>query len=229
LELGGKSAVILLEDADIDRALGVLRFASFLNNGQSCVALTRVLVPRALQDEISRKMAEIISGMKIGDPQDPETFIGPLVAARQQARVNGYIEAGIAEGARLVIGGTGMPSGIVNGHFVRPTLFADVDPKMTIAREEIFGPVLSIIPHDGPEDAIRIANDSEYGLFGGVWAGDREQGLAIARAIRTGSVSVNGGGRDFSAPFGGYKQSGIGREYGASGIDSYVEVKAITL
>lgn len=229
LELGGKSAAILLEDADLDAALATMRFASFANNGQSCVALTRIVVPRARHDEIAERLGELVGAMRVGDPADPETFIGPLVAERQQQRVAGYIDLGLAEGARLVSGGPGMPEGLKQGFFVRPTVFAAVDPKMRIAQEEIFGPVVCIIPHDGASDAIRIANDSEYGLNGGIWSADREHALDVARAVKTGGLSINASGRDFSAPFGGFKQSGIGREYGAAGIDAYVELKAVTL
>jgi len=229
LELGGKSAAVVLEDADIDAVIGNLKFASFFNNGQACVGLTRVVVPRGLQERLAEGLGALAGGMTIGDPTLPETFIGPLVAERQRQRVDSYIQAGIDEGARLVVGGTGRPDGIDFGAFVKPTVFADVDPKARIAQEEIFGPVVSIIPYDSVDEAIRIANDSDYGLNGAVWAADRERGLEVARRIKTGGVSVNGKGRDFSAPFGGYKQSGIGREYGSAGLNSYVELKAVML
>ncbi|WEK02250.1 MAG: aldehyde dehydrogenase [Candidatus Sphingomonas phytovorans] len=229
LELGGKSAAVVLEGANLDAVIANLKFGSFFNNGQACVGLTRVVVPRGVQDRVAEGLAALVSGMPIGNPVLPDTFIGPLVAERQRQRVESFIQAGIDEGARLVIGGTGRPDGIDFGAFVKPTVFANVDPKARIAQEEIFGPVVSIIPYDGLEEAIRISNDSDYGLNGAVWAADREQGLEVARRLKTGGVSVNGRGRDFSAPFGGYKQSGIGREYGSSGLNSYVELKAVML
>lgn len=229
LELGGKSAAILLPDADLEAAAQTLKYSSFANSGQSCIAQTRILVHRPQHDRFVEAMTAVVAAMKIGNPADPETFIGPLVAERQQKRVADYIGAGIADGATLAIGGPGMPAGLDRGHFVRPTLFANADNGMRIAREEIFGPVVTVIPYADEEDAIRIANDSPYGLGGSVWTADKEHGLQIARRIRTGTFAVNDAPRDFSAPFGGFKQSGIGREFGAEGIGPYVEQKAIAL
>jgi len=229
LELGGKSAAILLPDADLATTAAPLRYSSFANSGQSCIAQTRILVHRPQHDRFVEMMKAIVEAMKVGDPADPETFIGPLVAERQQKRVTGYIESGIAEGARVAIGGLGMPPGLDTGAFVRPTLFANAHNDMRIAREEIFGPVVTVIPYVDEEEAVRIANDSPYGLGGSVWTADAERGLQVARRIRTGTFAVNGASRDLSAPFGGFKQSGIGREFGREGIGPYVELKTISL
>ena len=226
LELGGKSAAIVLEDADPSRTATGLRFASFMNNGQACAAQTRVLVPHSRYDEVVDALAEVVTSLVVGDPLDPETEIGPLVNARQQDRVQRYIELGRAEGARMVAQGASGPDD-ESGCYVPPTLFADVDNGMRIAREEIFGPVLVVIPFDSEEDAIRIANDSPYGLGGSVWTKDRAHGLEIARRVRTGMFGVNTFGPDVSAPFGGFKASGVGREYGSHGIEAYVEIKAV--
>jgi len=226
LELGGKSAAIVLEDADPTRTATGLRFASFMNNGQACAAQTRVLVPHSRYDEVVDALAEVVTSLVVGDPLDPETEIGPLVNARQQDRVQRYIELGRAEGARMVAQGASGPDD-ESGCYVPPTLFADVDNGMRIAREEIFGPVLVVIPFDSEEDAIRIANDSPYGLGGSVWTKDRAHGLEIARRVRTGMFGVNTFGPDVSAPFGGFKASGVGREYGSHGIEAYVEIKAV--
>jgi acyl-CoA reductase-like NAD-dependent aldehyde dehydrogenase len=227
LELGGKSAAIVLPDADIASTIGALRYAAFPNAGQSCGAQTRILVARAQHDLFVDALAADVAAMRIGDPGDPQTFMGPLVSERQRRRVADYIELGIAEGAIVAAGGPGMPAGIGGGAFVRPTVFAQADNAMRIAREEIFGPVVCVIPYDSIADAIRIANDSVYGLSGSVWTSDPEQGLCIARQIRTGTLFVNQAAPDFLSPFGGYKQSGIGREFGAEGIHAYVEHKAI--
>jgi len=226
LELGGKSAAIVLEDSDPTRTATGLRFASFMNNGQACAAQTRVLVPRSCYDEVVDALAEVVNSLIVGDPLDPETEIGPLVNARQRDRVQRYIELGVAEGAEMVAQGTSGPNE-GSGCYVAPTLFAGVDNGMRIAREEIFGPVLVVIPFDGEEDAIRIANDSPYGLGGSVWTKDRAHGLEIARRVRTGMFGVNTFGPDVAAPFGGFKASGIGREYGSHGIEAYVEIKAV--
>jgi betaine-aldehyde dehydrogenase len=227
LELGGKSAAIILDDADIAATMEGLKFASLMNNGQACVAQTRILASRANYDTVVEALAETVRGMSVGDPDDPTTEIGPLVAERQQERVDKYIALGQEEGARVVLGGNGMPDGLTSGWYVRPTIFADVDNGMRIAQEEIFGPVLSVIPFDDVEDAIRIANDSEYGLAGTVWTGDVEAGIDVARRVRAGTYGVNTYTMDFAAPFGGYKSSGVGREFGPEGMAHYTELKAI--
>lgn len=229
LELGGKSAAIILPGADEAAMINAAPGSSFGNNGQSCVGLTRILVQRDRHDAFVRALADKIATLKVGDPSDPETFFGPQVSERQRERVAGYIDLGIAEGAMVALGGPGKPEGLEQGAFVRPTIFANVSNDMRIAREEIFGPVVCVIPYDTEEDAIRIANDSEYGLNGGVWAATEEEGLKVARQIRTGAVSINGGFPGFQAPFGGYKQSGIGREFGSEGLGHYIEHKAIGL
>jgi aldehyde dehydrogenase (NAD+) len=227
LELGGKSAAIILDDADLAFTIEGLRSASLPNSGQVCVAQTRILASRERYDEVVEALAELVGSMPVGDPTDPATEIGPLAAQRQQQRVNNYIALGQDEGARLVVGGTGRPEGLGTGWYVRPTVFADVTNDMRIAREEIFGPVLSVIPYQSVDDAVRIANDSDYGLAGSVWTSDAERGLNVARQVRTGTYGINQYNADFRAPFGGYKASGIGREYGTEGIDIYVEMKAI--
>jgi aldehyde dehydrogenase (NAD+) len=229
LELGGKSAAVILPDADIDRAVAGLKFGSLLNNGESCIAQTRVLAPRGRYEEVVAALKELVESLKVGDPNEPDTFIGPMIRPDQQERVRGYIRLGIEEGARLVTGGPQIPEGLEKGNYVTPTVFADVDNSMRIAQEEIFGPVLVVIAYDGEDDAVRIANDSEYGLSGGVWSADEEHALAVARRIRTGTVTVNGASVAFDGPFGGFKASGIGREYGAVGLGTYTEYKTITV
>ncbi len=228
LELGGKSAAIILEDADLDSSLPMLAFSGVMNSGQACVAQTRILAPRSRYDEIVEKVAGFVAAMPVGRPDDPGAAIGPLISERQRERVEGYIQQGIDEGARLVTGG-GRPDGLDSGYFVRPTVFADVDNSMTIAQEEIFGPVLAIIPYDTEEDAIRIANDSVYGLAGSVWTTNYARAIEIAGKIRTGTYAVNMYAFDPGAPFGGYKNSGIGRENGPEGIEQYVEHKSVLL
>jgi betaine-aldehyde dehydrogenase len=227
LELGGKSAAIVLEDADLAATVEGLKFLSVMNSGQACVAQTRVLAPRSRYDEVVDALAAGIGGMTVGDPMDPATEIGPMVAQRQQERVQKYIALGQEEGARLVAGGVGMPDGLDRGWYVRPTVFADVDNRMRIAQEEIFGPVVSVIAYDGVEDAVRIANDSEYGLAGTVWTSDVESGLEVARGVRTGTYGINTYTMDFAAPFGGFKASGLGREFGPEGLAQYTETKSI--
>ncbi|MFE3854127.1 aldehyde dehydrogenase [Streptomyces griseorubiginosus] len=229
LELGGKSAAVILPDADIDKAVAGLRFASLLNNGESCIAQTRVLAPRSRYEEVVSALKELVESLRVGDPGDPDTFIGPMIRPDQQERVRAYIRLGIDEGARLVTGGPHIPEGLEKGNYVTPTVFADVDNSMRIAQEEIFGPVLVVIAYDDEDDAVRIANDSEYGLSGGVWSADEEHALAVARRIRTGTVTVNGASVAFDGPFGGFKASGVGREYGAVGLGTYTEYKTITV
>ncbi|MFH8586300.1 aldehyde dehydrogenase [Streptomyces celluloflavus] len=229
LELGGKSAAIVLPDADVARAATALKGLSLGNNGEACIAQTRILAPRSRYDEVVDAIAAMMRDVTVGDPLDPATWIGPMVKQAQQQRVRSYIEAGIAEGARLVLGGPDAPDtpGLEKGFYVHPTLFADVTNSMKIAQEEIFGPVLTVIPFDTEDEAVAIANDSPYGLAGGVWTADPEHGLEVARRIRTGTFSVNGASRDMRTPFGGFKASGIGREYGAAGLSAYTEYQSI--
>jgi aldehyde dehydrogenase (NAD+) len=228
LELGGKSAAILLDDVNVGAAIPALLPACIMNNGQACVAQTRILAPKSRYKEVVDAFAAAFGALKVGDPMDPTTAIGPLVADRQRERVLGYMDAGKKEGARVVVGG-GRPKGFDKGYFVEPTLFADVRNDMKIAREEIFGPVISILPYEGDDQAVRIANDSDYGLSGSVWSGDTERGLGVARRVRTGNYGVNGFGMEFSAPFGGFKSSGVGRELGPEGLRAYLEPKTIHL
>ncbi|HKR71113.1 MAG TPA: aldehyde dehydrogenase [Streptosporangiaceae bacterium] len=226
LELGGKSAAIILDDADLASTVGWLEMASLMNNGQACVAQTRILAPRSRYDETVEALAAMVNGLAVGDPGDPATQIGPLVAKRQQDRVEDYISVGQDEGAKVVTGGS-RASGRERGWYVAPTVFADVDPGMRIAQEEIFGPVLSVIPYEDEAQAVRIANDSDYGLAGTVWTADTERGMQIARQVRTGTYGVNMYMIETCAPFGGYKASGIGRELGPEGLSSYLEYKSI--
>jgi aldehyde dehydrogenase (NAD+) len=227
LELGGKSAAIILDDADLAHTVENLKMASLMNNGQACVAQTRIVAPRSRYGEVVDALGEMVSGLTVGDPLEMTTEVGPLVAERQQERVEKYIALGQEEGAKVVAGGSGRPEGTEKGWYVRPTVFADVDNHMRIAQEEIFGPVLAVIPYDGVDDAVRIANDSEYGLAGSVWTADEDAGRDVARRVRTGTYGVNKYSMDFNAPFGGFKSSGVGREFGPEGIDEYVEFKTI--
>jgi len=224
LELGGKSAAIVLDDADIDHTVKQLKTASLMNNGQACVAQTRILVSERRHDEVVDALAEMMSGLQVGDPAEEGTDIGPLVAQRQQQRVQGYIQAGVDEGARMVLGGTDKPYD--RGWYVTPTLFTDATNRMKIAREEIFGPVLTVLKYSDERDAVRIANDSEYGLAGSVWTADVAHGLEIAAEIRAGTYGINMYTLDTSCPFGGFKQSGIGREFGSEGLSEYVELQS---
>ncbi len=230
LELGGKSAAIVLDDANLDEAtLGNLVMSGVMNNGQVCGAQSRILVSRKRYDEVVEALGAKVGALKVGDPLDAENEIGPLVTARQRDRVVGFLEAGVAEGARVVTGG-GTPADLDKGWYVEPTVFADVNNDMKIAREEIFGPVLSVIPFDDEAQAIKIANDSDYGLCGSVWTADAEHGAAVAAQVRTGVVAINSAMiLDFNAPFGGFKQSGIGRELGPEGIGPYTEYQTIIM
>jgi aldehyde dehydrogenase (NAD+) len=223
LELGGKSAAIILDDADFERTVGHLKTASLMNNGQACVAQTRILVSERRHDELVDALADMMSGLAVGDPTDEVTDVGPLVARRQQQRVQGYIQSGVDEGARMVLGGSDAP--FDRGWYVRPTLFADATNDMRIAREEIFGPVLTVLKYADENDAVRIANDTDYGLAGSVWTADVTHGLDIAARIRTGTYGINMYTLDTTMPFGGFKQSGIGREFGAEGLSEYVELQ----
>ena len=226
LELGGKSAAIILDDADLGAMMDDLKFASLMNNGQACIAQTRILASKGRYDEVVDAVGSMMSNLNTGDPNDRTTDIGPLVAKRQQERVEKYIALGQEEGARLVVGGNGRPAGIDRGWYVQPTLFAG-NNDMQIAREEIFGPVLVVIPYEDEKDAIRIANDSEYGLAGSVWTKDADHAIDIARQVRTGTLAVNRYLMDFIAPFGGFKSSGMGREFGREGLEEYTEAKSI--
>jgi acyl-CoA reductase-like NAD-dependent aldehyde dehydrogenase len=230
LELGGKSAAIVLDDADPASVAPAIQAASLANSGQVCNALSRILVPTHRQDEFVDALAAGMESMTVGDPTDPETQLGPLVAERQQTRVRGYIEEGRRGGARLVVGGTEMPDGLDKGWYVRPTLFSNAQNDMRIAREEIFGPVLTVIPYDNEDDAVRTANDSDYGLAGSVFTSDVERGFGIAGRVRSGTFGVNQGYiMDPVAPFGGVKQSGYGRELGREGLESYLVSQSVSM
>jgi aldehyde dehydrogenase (NAD+) len=232
LELGGKSANVLLDDLDAEgfqRAVTDGVGKAFLNSGQTCSALTRMLVPRDRMDEAETIAAAVVAKTVVGDPFADGVHLGPLASAAQRDRVQGYIQKGIDEGATLVAGGLGAPDGLDTGFYVKPTVFSNVRLDMTIAQEEIFGPVLSIQPYDDEDDALRIANGVVYGLAGGVWSADPDRAKAFARKMRTGQVEVNGGAFNPNAPFGGYKQSGVGREYGRHGFEEFLEVKSIQL
>jgi aldehyde dehydrogenase (NAD+) len=226
LELGGKSAAILLDDADFAKALPSIAFFSMPNAGQVCLARTRILVPRARAEEFTDMFVKMVGQFKLGDPIDPEVFMGPVSKVGQYERILDYIEKGKAEGARLVLGG-GRPDHIDKGYYIAPTVFTDVTSDMTIAQEEIFGPVAVIMPYDDEEDAVRIANDSRYGLSGSVFSGDVDRAVRVARRIRTGDLSINGNVLDPTMPIGGFKQSGIGREGGVEGLNNYLETKTL--
>ena len=227
LELGGKSATVLLADADLAKAVPAALSGCYTNNGQTCSALTRLIVLKSQQEEVERLLVEAVSKMVCGDPFEAETRIGPMASARQQATVRDYIQIGLDEGARLLAGGLEKPREV--GFYVAPTIFTDVTQDMRIAQEEIFGPVLVVIPVDSEEDAIAAANNSEYGLSGAVWSADQSKAIAAARKFRTGQVAVNGGAFNARAPFGGYKKSGNGRELGKHGLEEFFELKAVRL
>ncbi|KXP11424.1 aldehyde dehydrogenase [Tsukamurella pulmonis] len=229
LELGGKSPLVVLDDADLVEAVSAGLNGCFLNSGQTCIALTRMLVPRAAMAQVEAIAAAGVEQIRVGGPFEPDTVVGPLVSAQQRDRVVGYIEGGIADGARLVAGGPTPPDGLERGYFVRPTVFTDVSEDMAIVREEIFGPVLVIQAYDDEEEAIRLANDTPYGLNAAVFSADRDRAVAVARRIRAGQVQINDGAFNIHAPFGGYKQSGNGREFGAWGLDDYLETKSMQL
>jgi len=229
LELGGKSANVILDDADLKTAVGYGVANCYLNSGQTCSAHTRMLVPREKLAEAEQIAAAAAEKAKPGDPFEEGTRLGPLVSEAQRERVRGYIERGQEEGAKLVTGGAEPPEGLDSGYFVRPTVFSEVRPEMTIAQEEIFGPVLSIIPYEDEDEAAEIANSTIYGLDGGVWSADPERAKAFARRMRTGQVQINGATFNPIAPFGGVKQSGSGREYGRFGLEEFLEVKSIQL
>ncbi len=229
LELGGKSPLIVLDDADLRRAVvdGVNK--CFLNSGQTCSALTRLLVPRAALAEAETIAVEAVAKLTVGDPLAPSTKLGPVVSAAQRQRVVGYITTGIEEGAKLLVGGVEPPEGLAHGYFVQPTIFSEVRPEMTIAQQEIFGPVLVIMPYEDEDDAVRIANDTRYGLAGGVWSGDLARAERVARRLRTGQVDLNGGPFNPRAPFGGFKQSGYGRELGPFGLEEFCQIQSLQL
>lgn len=227
LELGGKSPVVVLDDADLDQAVPLAMQAGFMNSGQACIAGTRILVPEAMASEFERRVAAAVADIRAGDPRDAATTIGPMVSQKQWDRVQRYIGIGIEEGARVIAGGAGRPEGIEAGWFVRPTVFANVTNDMTIAREEIFGPVLSILTYRELDEAVAIANDTPYGLQAYVLSADMARARDVATRIDAGRVLVNTVSHDPAAPFGGFKQSGIGREYGAFGLEAFLEPKAV--
>jgi acyl-CoA reductase-like NAD-dependent aldehyde dehydrogenase len=229
LELGGKSPNVILDDADLLTAIPDGLGKCFLNSGQTCSALTRMLVPRARLEEVEQIAAGTLPHLKVGDPLEPGNTMGPLVSEAQRERVREYIRKGREEGAKLVAGGEEPPEGAERGYFVQPTVFSEVTPEMTIAQEEIFGPVLVIMPYEDEDDAVRIANDTIYGLAGGVWSGSQERAQQVARRLRTGQIEINGAAFNPLAPFGGYKQSGHGRELGRFGLEEFLETKSIQL
>lgn len=228
LELGGKSAAIVLDDADLTQTVRGLSWVSLLNNGQTCYLNSRILAPRSRYAEVVDAVADLAGSLPVGDPADPATRVGPLVSSAQRSRVEGFIAAGRHQGGRVVTGG-GRPEHLPVGWYVEPTVLADLDPGSTPVREEIFGPVLCVLPYDDLDDAVRLANDSDYGLGGTVWTSDPERGLEVARRVETGSIGVNFFDLDLGAPFGGVKASGLGRELGPEGLDAYVSLKSMYL
>lgn len=229
LELGGKSAAIVLDDANLEESLRSIVGQAFINSGQVCFAWSRVLVPQHLLSESEQVLSAVIGEFRLGNPLDPETTLGPIVTHAARERVRSYVTDALNEGARLVTGGPDSPSSMQRGYYVQPTVVSGVDNSMRIAQEEIFGPVVSLIAHDGDEDAARIANDSIFGLHGAVFSADHDRAMNVARQLRTGQVDLNGFKLGMYAPFGGYKQSGIGRELGVYGLGEYLEVKSIQL
>jgi acyl-CoA reductase-like NAD-dependent aldehyde dehydrogenase len=229
LELGGKSPSIVLDDADLADAVSSAVRQCMLNSGQTCIAWSRLLVPRELQDRAAELAAGVVESYVLGDPLDYSTTLGPVATNSHRERVRAAIAGGMDEGATLVTGGPAAPAGLDRGWFVRPTVFAGVDNRMAVAREEVFGPVLALVPYDGEDDAVRLANDTIYGLSAGVFSGDRERAMRVARRLRAGMVDVNGGGFNLMAPFGGFKQSGYGRELGRHGLEAYLETKSLQL
>jgi len=230
LELGGKSPSVILDDADLAAAVKGTINGCYLNSGQTCTALTRMLVPESKYEEAKKIAAEVVKGFTLGDPLSEATRLGPLTSAAQLERVRGYIKKGIEEGAELVAGGAEQPEGVpAGGYFVKPTVFGKVKPGSTIEQEEIFGPVLSIITYRDEDEAVRIANDTAYGLAGAVWSKDDARAQKVARRIRAGQVDVNGGAFNMNAPFGGFKQSGHGREAGVYGLEEFLEYKSLQL
>ncbi len=227
--MGGKSPNVILDDADLRRAVTAGISGAFLNSGQTCSALTRMLVPRRHLAEVEALAAEQATQYAPGDPTAPGTRIGPLVSHRQRERVRAYIRSGLEEGARVVTGGAEAPDGLDRGWFVQPTVLSDVEPWMRVAQEEIFGPVLVIVAYDTEDDAVALANDTIYGLNAAVWSGDPQRALAVARRLRSGMVDINGGMMNPMAPWGGYKQSGNGRELGRFGLEEFLEVKSLQL
>jgi aldehyde dehydrogenase (NAD+) len=227
LELGGKSPNILLDDANLDQAIPTALAIAFINSGQACVAGTRLLVPKSKLEEVKRAIVGAMPAFPVGDPADPKTAIGPMVTQKQYERVQSYIHKGIAEGAEVLVGGEGHPRGLESGHFVKPTVFVNVRNDMKIAQEEIFGPVLCVITYESEEDAVRIANDTRFGLHGYVSGTDPQRARSVASRILAGRVAINGMLDDQQAPFGGFKHSGVGREFGTYGIEAFLEPKAI--
>jgi acyl-CoA reductase-like NAD-dependent aldehyde dehydrogenase len=229
LELSGKSPSIVLDDADLDDAVSSAVRQCMLNSGQTCIAWSRLLVPRDRHDRAAEVAAAVAESYVLGDPLDPATTLGPLATDTHRGRVRAAIRSGVDEGATLVAGGDERPAALDRGWFVRPTVFAGVDNAMAVAREEVFGPVLAVLAYDDEDDAVRIANDTIYGLHAGVFSADRDRALRVARRLRAGMVDVNGGGFNLLAPFGGFKQSGYGRELGRHGLAAYLEVKSLQL
>jgi aldehyde dehydrogenase (NAD+) len=227
LELGGKSPTILLDDAALDKAIPAALTLAFLNSGQACAAGTRLLVPRSRLDEVKRAIRDEMRAFTVGDPADPNIMVGPMVSQKQYERVESYIRKGIEEGAEVLVGGEGHPKGLEAGYFVKPTVFVNVKNEMTIAQEEIFGPVLCVIAYDSEDEAIRIANDSKYGLHSAVLGTDIQRARRVASQLQAGRVVINNMTDDPQAPWGGFKYSGVGREYGKYGIEAFLEPKAI--
>lgn len=227
LELGGKSPFIILDDANLEEAAKAAVKKVVNNTGQVCTAGTRTLVPESIKDDFLKEVKKQMANVKVGDPQNTETQMGPIVSEKQYNQVQDYIQKGIDEGAELLYGGTGKPDGLDKGYFAKPTIFTNVNNQMTIAQEEIFGPVMSIITYKDLDEAIEIANDTKYGLAGYVFGQNKENLIRVARSIEAGTIEINEAGRASDLPFGGYKQSGIGREWGDFGIEEFLEVKSI--